>query len=49
MLAFILVWVTGMFAVGFGMGFPEMIVLTLLASIAFAVVNRRPRQACPHQ
>lgn len=44
MLAFILVWVTGSFVVGFGVGFPEMIVLTLLASIGFAVANRRPNR-----
>jgi hypothetical protein len=44
MLAFLLVWIAGMFLVGFGVGFVEMIGLTVLASIAFAVVNRRPHQ-----
>ena len=43
-LAFLLVWAAGMFLVGFGMGFPEMIVLSLVASVAFAVTNRRPNQ-----
>lgn len=44
MLAFLTVWVAGMFILGFGAGFPEMIGLTLLAAIAFAVVNRPPGQ-----
>ena len=41
-LAFLLVWVAGTVFVGFGVGVPELIVLTLLASMAFAVVNRHP-------
>lgn len=39
--AFFLVWVLGAALMGFGAGIPEMIVLTLLASWAFALASRQ--------
>jgi hypothetical protein len=42
MLAFLLVWVVGAALVGFGAGITEMIVLTLLALVAFVLASREP-------
>lgn len=41
MVAFLLVWVGGAALTGFGVGMPEMIVLTILATIALVLANRR--------
>jgi len=39
--AFVLVWIGGAALVAFGVGIPEMLVLTILASIAFVLASRR--------
>lgn len=41
MVAFLLVWVGGAAMIGFGVGIPEMSVLTILASVAFILASRR--------
>lgn len=39
--AFVLVWIGGAALVAFGVGIPEMLVLTILASTAFVLASRR--------
>jgi hypothetical protein len=41
LVAFVGVWVSGALVIGFGLGVAEMIGLTLLATGAFVLVNRR--------
>ena len=40
MVAFVLVWIGGAALVAFGVGIPEMLVLTILAAIAFVLASR---------
>ncbi len=42
LLAFVGVWMGAAMAVGFGAGMPEVGGLTLLATAAFVLINRRP-------